>query len=553
MQKNKHFSIVQLVGLGMLSLFIVLGISVVPSMKAMAKTEWDGNTGTLTLSGTVEKVPTIDNLCPINVSEDQILHVVIESGTKFPADSSKLFYNFSSVTSIDLTNADISGVTTMANMFDGCSGLTSITFGSGWNTAGVTNMHYMFNDCSSLTQIDLSSFNTSNVTDMAGMFSNCSSVKTLNLTTFNTSQITGDGMDLIFSGCSALEKIIVGDGWAVGENTAAYNMFDLCFNLVGGNGTRYVDNIGTHKAYAHIDGGASNPGYLSNLTQAELLARLKTDGNNFNLELCIQKEKNYDYEVLVTPTISIDTTEDQTYFGFVLTCNAKNIVDEYTVVINKIGPDQSKTEICNRSVSVAGYLKRLIDSSSTDITTKDRRIAGCILRYGAAAQKYFGYKTTNLANKDVDGYGFDSLSNVEIPEPGRYEKSDIDGNEDLINNNITYYGMTTSFASNLNLILVFRSDINNTAIQVLSNYLGAKHGAYSHDLSVKADESQKFYLAYITYSIKSLDEPALQFGGENGTSISVVQYLGLTQNTSPDYNTLAKALYAFHLEAKNYN
>ena len=39
-------------------------------------------------------------------------------------------------------------------------------------------------------------------------------------------------------------------------------MFQNCTSLVGGKGTTYNANH-VDKAYAHIDGGTSNPGYFS--------------------------------------------------------------------------------------------------------------------------------------------------------------------------------------------------------------------------------------------------------------------------------------------------
>ena len=44
----------------------------------------------------------------------------------------------------------------------------------------------MFYDCSSLTSLNLSNFNTNNVTNMDSMFYNCSSLTSLILTNFNT-------------------------------------------------------------------------------------------------------------------------------------------------------------------------------------------------------------------------------------------------------------------------------------------------------------------------------------------------------------------------------
>ncbi len=55
---------------------------------------------------------------------------------------------------------------------------TTINFNDNFDTSKVTDIAYMFYNCSSLTSLDLSSFNTSKVTDMDWMFYSCSSLTT---------------------------------------------------------------------------------------------------------------------------------------------------------------------------------------------------------------------------------------------------------------------------------------------------------------------------------------------------------------------------------------
>ncbi|MBR6034301.1 MAG: BspA family leucine-rich repeat surface protein [Clostridia bacterium] len=81
--------------------------------------------------------------------------------------------------------------------FGGMSQLSSITGMQYLNTCNVTNMSGMFYDCSSLTSLDLSNFNTSNVTDMSNMFCNCISLESLDLSSFDTSNVTN--MSFMFS------------------------------------------------------------------------------------------------------------------------------------------------------------------------------------------------------------------------------------------------------------------------------------------------------------------------------------------------------------------
>ena len=91
--------------------------------------------------------------------------------------------------------------TSLANLFEGWSGLTTINNLGNLKTSEITNMSNMFKGCSALTTLDLSGWDTFKVTDMSNMF----------------------------YGCTNLTTIYVGDGW----NTAssANNMFANCTSL----------------------------------------------------------------------------------------------------------------------------------------------------------------------------------------------------------------------------------------------------------------------------------------------------------------------------------
>ncbi|ORN10650.1 hypothetical protein FAM21838_01353 [Lentilactobacillus parabuchneri] len=97
-----------------------------------------------------------------------------------------MFYNDSSLVSLDLSSLDTSQVTNMGAMFLGDSSLTHLDV-SNFNTSNVTNMIYMFRDDQSLTDLDLSSFDTSKVTSMHEMFVADVSLKSINVSSFNTS------------------------------------------------------------------------------------------------------------------------------------------------------------------------------------------------------------------------------------------------------------------------------------------------------------------------------------------------------------------------------
>ena len=155
--------------------------------------------------------------------------------------------------------------TTTYGWFYGMQWMKSIEGLEYLNTSEVTLMNYMFYDCSDLTSIDLSHFNTDKVTRMPGLFCYCQKLKSLDLSTFNTAKV--EAMDYMFSMCVNLQTIYVGSGWSTEVVEDSDDMFYGCTDLVGGKGTTYDrDHIGTE--YAHLDGGESDPGYLSDIIPA---------------------------------------------------------------------------------------------------------------------------------------------------------------------------------------------------------------------------------------------------------------------------------------------
>ena len=184
-----------------------------------------------------------------------------------------LMKNLQTITGMSYLNT--SEVTNMAHMFNTCSSLTNIDL-SGFNTSKVTEMRVMFCNCTGLTSLDLSSFNTSNVTNMFNMFGGCSSLTSLDLSSFNTSMVTNTGY--MFNSCSNLRTIYVGEGWSTEAVTSSSYMFHINNNLVGGQGTTYNASNPKDKTYAHIDGGASDPGYFTD-KNASLRGDVNGDGS----------------------------------------------------------------------------------------------------------------------------------------------------------------------------------------------------------------------------------------------------------------------------------
>ena len=120
---------------------------------------------------------------------------------------------------------------------------------------------YWFSGLNRLMSIvGIENLNTSEVTFMTSMFSNCFDLTTLDLSGFDTRKVTD--MTAMFYKCTGLTTIFVGDGWNTDKVTKSVNMFGNCEKLVGGQGTTF-DETHVDKAYAHVDGGTANPGYLT--------------------------------------------------------------------------------------------------------------------------------------------------------------------------------------------------------------------------------------------------------------------------------------------------
>ncbi len=178
-----------------------------------------------------------------------------------------MFSNCKNLTSLDLSgNWDTSSVTGMGSMFYHCENLTSLNL-SGFNTSNVTNMSFMFGSCLKLTSLDLSGFDTSNVIYMNDMFKSSNNFTELDLSSFNTAKV--QQIQDMFQSCSNLKTITVGNGWNTGNVTFSAYMFKDCTALVGGQGTIY-DSTKTDVTYAKVDGGTSDPGYL---TQSPIIAQ----------------------------------------------------------------------------------------------------------------------------------------------------------------------------------------------------------------------------------------------------------------------------------------
>ena len=107
---------------------------------------------------------------------------------------------------VGINNLKTDNVVNMSGMFWNCSSLVSLDLSS-FNTEKVHSMGWMLSGCSSLSKLDVSSFNTKNVMFMGDMFAFCPSLKELDLSNFNTEKVKY--MSGMFKGDVLLEDLNV--------------------------------------------------------------------------------------------------------------------------------------------------------------------------------------------------------------------------------------------------------------------------------------------------------------------------------------------------------
>ena len=212
--------------------------------------------------------------------------------------------------------------TSTKSWFSGFSKLKEVENSKNLNTSQVTEMTMMFYECTSLTSLDLSSFNTANVTIMNYMFSGCSSLKTLNLLWFETTK--AESTRGMFENCSSLYYISCNNNWWSGgalgtaEKFNYGNMFEGCTALKGGNGTTCngTDNIDI--LYAHPD-EEGDPGYFTHKdVTAELYAALEADGKTMTIcydgKMAMRNGKNSNewsaWKDVVTKVVFAESVKD---------------------------------------------------------------------------------------------------------------------------------------------------------------------------------------------------------------------------------------------------
>lgn len=144
-------------------------------------------------------------------------------------DMKNMFSSCYKLKNVDLSSLDTSSVQDMHYMFYYCNNLESVTFGGKFVTAAVKDFSYMFCNCDKLKSLDLSSFDTSSATNMNGMFQSCDVLESVAFgDKFNTSSV--EDFSGMFEGCTALDSIDTSN-FDTSSATSFNRMFSNCTSL----------------------------------------------------------------------------------------------------------------------------------------------------------------------------------------------------------------------------------------------------------------------------------------------------------------------------------
>lgn len=138
-----------------------------------------------------------------------------------------MFYNCKSLTSIDISELNITLAESLNNMFEDCKSLKTINL-KGLNMENIEEINYMFSNCSSLISIDLSDLMPKHLISMKGVFKNCISLTSINFKNFYTHNV--ENMNNLFYNCTSLKFINISD---FNTQNVIYlnNMFNFCTSL----------------------------------------------------------------------------------------------------------------------------------------------------------------------------------------------------------------------------------------------------------------------------------------------------------------------------------
>ena len=230
-------------------------------------------------------------------------------------DLEGMFNGCESLVAVNAKSINLTNVKTVKDMFSGCKKLTTLISGDYSNLTKVENLERFFYGCESLVSLPPIHITSDKITTMKEMFTGCTNITQVGIVSAKTDNLVSDGLVRMLSGCKNLTTAIFGKGFVLGNATDLTEMFNGCENLtslslanfssdkienvtgmfknnrklteiiatnkfdvkgktgkdmflncdslVGSQGTAYSEAKVSDSSYAKEDGGKDDPGYFS--------------------------------------------------------------------------------------------------------------------------------------------------------------------------------------------------------------------------------------------------------------------------------------------------
>jgi len=191
-----------------------------------------------------------------------------------------------------------------------------------------------------------------------------------------------------------------------------------------------------------------------------------------------------------------DADKNQKYFSY-HGIAAKELIDELTVVIYDSN-DQAVSNVWKDSPR-AYALRAIRDEEADKKDPKKLALYVDMLNYGAAAQTYFGYKTDDLANKDLTDIQKGYATTAEIPVTSKQVKPD-DG----------YKGGSLTLVNEIRLNFVFYTEFVSQdmyAIATYTDHYGENQSVRIEGKDFKAESSNTLLISVTGMAVADYDQP----------------------------------------------
>ena len=285
------------------------------------------------------------------------------------------------------------------------------------------------------------------------------------------------------------------------------------------------------------------------IPQLRITQQLTSDGTRMILRLRIPREEGTtanDYTALINDeSTAIDWTNPDC--GVInITSPAKNMGDSSDLQIKK-GDKQLLTGE-DRLCSVSKYLYAVIDNDEYSVY---RSTARAMLRYGAAAQVYFGYKDDSLVNMGDTEASLKTVDSIPAVDCKTFTAKEL--NDALSLEFSSYKGMNMNFAADNSFYMAFAVKNGADAVTAMEE-IEAKLSSNDFTAAYTAENDGRYIM------VKVADIPLLKLNDTiftaGGINISAMQYLAKAEglgDSDKALRDLCKSLYGFYIEAKKFH